>query len=70
MENNFVVTNGRHVVTSRNEFFGIACLAIIGAASIIGCVANGSYRLGRDTKEFEMKREFKKYMKKLKKSEP
>lgn len=56
----------RYVVFQKGEFFGIACLAIIGAISIIGNIANRAYKLGRDTKEVEMKREFKQYLKKQK----
>lgn len=58
-----------YVITDKSEFAGIASLAIIGAASIITYIAQAAYRLGRETREFEMKRGFKKYMNDLKKKE-
>lgn len=67
MDNNFTPN---YVITNRSEFFGIACLAIIGAISIIGNVASSAYRFGRETKETEMKRDFKRYLKKHKKERP
>ena len=69
MDNDFGFVRTSYAVTNKSEFFGIACLAIVGAVSIIQGVANSAYRLGRETKSKEMKREIKKYEKKLKKLE-
>ena len=67
MCNKFEYDYADRVVARRWECFGITCLAIIGAANIMKCIADSAYRRGRDTKEVEMKREFKKQMKLLKK---
>ena len=70
MEQNINYPYSNCVVTHKGEFFGITCLAIIGVVSIMKSVANGAYRTGRDTKEREMKKDFKKYMKTFKKNGP
>lgn len=58
-----------HVIVHRSELFGITCLAMIGVGCLIGNIAAYAYRSGQAAKEGEMKRDFKKYMKKLKKEE-
>ena len=67
MDSNFKLTPTSYVLTNKSEFFGIACLAVIGAASIVKNIANNAYKLGREEKEREIKRGFKKYMKQCKK---
>jgi uncharacterized membrane protein (DUF106 family) len=69
MDNYVGSTNTSYVITNKCEFFGIACLAVIGIASIVSSIYSTAYKLGRDTKEIEMKREFKKYQKELEKQE-
>lgn len=67
MENNLGFISSNHMLVRRGEFMCFGCLAIIGIVSIIGKIAASAYQLGKDTKEVEMKREFKKCMKGLKK---
>lgn len=67
MDNNLDAMCSNHIIVHRTELFGITCLAVIGVMCIISNIAGSAYRLGRETKEHEMKRDFKKYMKKLKK---
>ena len=67
MEHDFKYIYTDHVAIHRGELFGIACLAVVGVASILRGVANEGYKKGRYDKEREMKREYKKYQKNLKK---
>ena len=54
----------RHEVSTISGVpFEVACLAFIGVVSIVKTVADSAYQLGRESKEIEMKRGFRKYMK-------
>ena len=58
-----------HVIVGKGEAFGVACLAAIGIMSIFYAMTQGAYRLGRQDKEREMKKELKKAKKFWKKIE-
>ena len=56
-----------HTISRRCDSIDITGLALIGVASIVWGIATWAYRVGRETKEFEMTREFKRYLKKQRK---
>lgn len=70
MDNNFEYLYTRFVALRKCETFCIACLAIAGVISIARKIASDAYQLGRATREREIKKEYKQYMKSQKKASP
>lgn len=67
MKNDFEQICTDAVMCSKGGFLALACLAVIGGVSIIQGIANSAYRLGRETREAEMKKELKKDLKRQRK---